>query len=878
VRLRRVEVRAFRKIGYLVVDGLSDGLNVVVGDNEAGKSTLLAAMRAALFERHRVRGEAAEAMLPYGQSVRPEVALDFELGGKPWRLRKAFCQRPEAELVGPGGERLTGDAVEERLAELFGFTPPGKGRSKPEEHQGVHGLLWVEQGASHRALGVGAGREAVAAALEAEVGQVVGGERGRALLAAAEERRDAFWGKNDKPVGAYRVLLGEVEELAKRKAELEAQLANHDAKVAELGAKQEALARHAREDRLNLALRELASAKEACLETQRLEDALNGAGERRRRERVVRDAAAERRRAREGLVRKMDEARASLARTEEAAEEARGYLAGEEGRARSAEDRLERARAALRETEERVRVIELAIERQAAVARLSKLEEQLSAAEAAEATRREALAAAAAVPIGDKDVGELEALQAALDRARARLDAAGVRIAFLPEGERWVSVDGAPHDQAVPLRLSRDAELRLEGYGRLVVHPGGGIGELARQAAEAARALERGLERHGFPGVAEAKTALRAKAEARREAETQGRIVAAIAPEGMESLRQAIGRERAVSAPPAPEAVAAAACATEAELDEAKRTQDSAAEAVRTGEAAAKTARTAHAAVDRETATLNERAAAAKREHDAAVRELSAARAQAADEQLAEALEKAEAALGLAERAEAAARAALARADPELAALRLKRAEGAERAIRADLERLTRDTRDLEVELRALGRDGIGEQLAEVEGRRGLKRRQAAARDLEAAAARLLCGTLAEAQREAKDRWLAPVRRRVAPYLRLIRSEGDVVLNEDTFEIEDLVRGDVKEPFQALSVGAREQVAVITRLALADALRVSGRPSAVILDDALVNADEARLERMHLVLHKAAEALQILVLTCRERDFARLGAPIHRVG
>jgi uncharacterized protein YhaN len=72
-------------------------------------------------------------------------------------------------------------------------------------------------------------------------------------------------------------------------------------------------------------------------------------------------------------------------------------------------------------------------------------------------------------------------------------------------------------------------------------------------------------------------------------------------------------------------------------------------------------------------------------------------------------------------------------------------------------------------------------------------------------------------------------------------------------------------------------VAVITRLALADALRASGRPAAVILDDALVNADEGRLERMHLVLHKAARTLQILVLTCRERDFARLGAPMHRV-
>ncbi len=447
MRLRRLEVRAFRKIDHLVVEGFADGLNVVVGDNEAGKSTLLAALRTAIFEKHRVGGEIAQAMLPYNQSVRPEVALDFELGGEPWRLRKAFCQRPEAELAGPGGERLMGDAVEERLAELFGFTPPGRGRSKPEEHQGVYGLLWVEQGASHRALGIGGGREAIASALEVEVGEAVGGEHGRALLAAAEERRDGFWDKRNKPRDTYKVLLDELDGLAQRKAELEAQLGGLGAKVAELGTKQEALARHAREDRLNQATRDVAAAKVAHADAQRFQGALKDADERLRRERTMRDAAAERHRIREGLARKVDAARASLARAEEAAEEARAILASQEAKARSAEDRLDMARMALRQAEGRVGAIEQAIARQAAIERLAKLEEQLSAAEAAEAKRREALAAAAALPVVEKDVADLEALQTALDRAQARLEAAEVRIAFLPESERSVSVDGAPHDR-----------------------------------------------------------------------------------------------------------------------------------------------------------------------------------------------------------------------------------------------------------------------------------------------------------------------------------------------------------------------------------------------------------------------------------------------
>ena len=134
-----------------------------------------------------------------------------------------------------------------------------------------------------------------------------------------------------------------------------------------------------------------------------------------------------------------------------------------------------------------------------------------------------------------------------------------------------------------------------------------------------------------------------------------------------------------------------------------------------------------------------------------------------------------------------------------------------------------------------------------------------------------------QAQRESRDRWLGPVKERAAPYLRLVQPDTDILLNESTLEIEALVRRGISEPFGRLSVGAREQVAVITRLALADLLHGAKRPSAIILDDALVNTDEARLHRMHLVLQRAGQTMQVLILTCRERDFLQLGAPIRRL-
>ena len=76
MRLRRVEIRRFRKLaGPVVLDRLGDGITVIGGDNEEGKSTVLAALKAALFEVHSVGGAVREQMTPHDGGV-PEVLVD----------------------------------------------------------------------------------------------------------------------------------------------------------------------------------------------------------------------------------------------------------------------------------------------------------------------------------------------------------------------------------------------------------------------------------------------------------------------------------------------------------------------------------------------------------------------------------------------------------------------------------------------------------------------------------------------------------------------------------------------------------------------------------------------------------------------------------
>src|SRR5512134_3819949 len=125
MRIRSIQIRDLRKLtGPVCIDGIGDGITVISGANEEGKSTVLEAIRNVLFTRHRTNGAVADWMQPFGQSVRPEISLDFEIDGKRYALRKAFCRRSEAELTWTGG-RATGDAAEDKLQELLRVALPG---------------------------------------------------------------------------------------------------------------------------------------------------------------------------------------------------------------------------------------------------------------------------------------------------------------------------------------------------------------------------------------------------------------------------------------------------------------------------------------------------------------------------------------------------------------------------------------------------------------------------------------------------------------------------------------------------------------------------------------------------------------------------------
>lgn len=119
--LRRLAVRDFRRFERFEV-GFAPGLNVVVGTNEAGKSTLREAITLALFQDPKTTDRKVLGLRRWRASSQFAVELEFEADGRSYLLAKDFQARTaRLEERGSGETLEDARAVERRIKELLGL-------------------------------------------------------------------------------------------------------------------------------------------------------------------------------------------------------------------------------------------------------------------------------------------------------------------------------------------------------------------------------------------------------------------------------------------------------------------------------------------------------------------------------------------------------------------------------------------------------------------------------------------------------------------------------------------------------------------------------------------------------------------------------------
>jgi len=146
----------------------------------------------------------------------------------------------------------------------------------------------------------------------------------------------------------------------------------------------------------------------------------------------------------------------------------------------------------------------------------------------------------------------------------------------------------------------------------------------------------------------------------------------------------------------------------------------------------------------------------------------------------------------------------------------------------------------------------------------------------------LLCEML-EAKRHATlQRLQAPLLQRLQHYLKLLFPGSSMELDEGLSPqtlIRRLASGQTEVgSVDALSFGAREQLRLISRFAYADLLAAAGKPTLLILDDALVHSDDSRLAQMKRVIFDVAQRHQVLLFTCHPNAWRDLGVSVRGIG
>jgi DNA repair exonuclease SbcCD ATPase subunit len=871
LKIKRLRIENFKRFrSPFELAGLSDGLNLFVAPNEAGKSTVAEAIRASFFERH--RSTAVESLRPWGDSsATPTVEIEFSLSGKPARLLKAFLGKKRCELT-VDGTALSGNVAEDHLGSLLGFRFAGKGANAPE-HMGIPGLLWMRQGTSHEiADAVRFASEHLRNALGESLGDLAATSGDAVLKAVEAERKELLTASTNAPRGA-------LSEAISRKEALEFELAELRSAIETYRSGVDRLATLRRDRDREEAIRPWQTLREQLERAQtQLAEAKGLADKKSALDIVLKQATVQ-----------VNAVRSQLQTMERDVE----ALGMREKNLLAAQDRLGRSQVEMQAWEPRHLAAAqvdskaregLRISRQAAarvthakaVADLSSqlgiLELALSQAQLEDHKLTDLRSQAQALSLSATELTRLRHSADALRTAQARLDTVATALEFTLQPTALVQVAGQGVTGSTRLTVVARTDIHIAGVGQISVLPGGA--DLDRLASERDRhqdELAALLQALGVDSVATAEERLRLQALRAAEAKAAEAVLATLAPKGLAALaadvksqttRLAEARSLLETMSLPPDGVPALTV-IQAEAEEAA----------------------ARSALAETSAKLNETKVAtanANAQVQAAEEELKAVQATVNDPLRAERKAEANRALTDALAHQASTEGAMTDLATQLQAANLS-------VLAQDVERIERSLRQseatrnqravditrLEADLEAKGALGQEETAAQKQRELELSQRRFAELDRRAKALDHLWKLLDEKRAALARRLRAPLQKHLNHYLQILFPGSSIEVEEDLSpgRITRVgLNGAESGEFEDLSVGTREQMGVVARLAYADLLQAAGKPTLLILDDALVHTDQDRLGQMKRVLYDAAARHQILIFSCHPHAWHDLGA------
>lgn len=862
--LRLWNVRKFAGRG-VAIENIGDGVNVLSAENEFGKSTSFDALHAAFFQPFSGTPKPVQMLRPYSGGS-PQIEVDVETREGRFRISKTYYTGKNAIITEIATKRIIAqaDAAEAWIANLI------RGGSS-----GPAGLLWVQQGATE--IGGGSNKEkdeerrvredVLTSVTGDEVEFLTGGRRMLRVLDRTNAKLEALVTSTGKPKtgGPYAKTLSELEALREKEAELASQIS--ELRTA-LDTRRKKLVRL---KDLNDPDAVKSRLQQESVETERLDAAKEQSGKL---------ATAE---AQEKLAIEKCQAAKSQFENYQSKLERLSKLVEQtvDGETQHKDVQLKRdetisanetSQTALQTCEERLttaRVLLDAVKRakeaERAAEQSTELKTQLEKAEKLRGQIEKLTAESDVLSVDDDVVDRLETLERRIETLNAMIlaESVTVRINYVEAGETRIIGDGCILADGQTITISSKTRFEIPHIGELTVSAGSDASdeELEEELQDVREQLRNGLSQIKCDSVSAAKEQLvfaRAKSSSlmlkRSELETR-------APEGIDALRKRSAELGELCNSSAPQDI---------NIDEAELELAAAIEAHRLAQSEREIARSAYHDAKEEFLRTDIMVAGVRKERDGLETELGSEIEQNDKlKSLQDALTDEQETLVVSQTATEKLRANA----PDLVSVTAayERATSILDRAQAEIDVLNKDVAELDGRISVSSGHGIEDVYEEIKGRYRSVENRVERFSHEISALTRLKQALEEARSSAKERYFEPVMAELKPLLTLLLDEASITFDEATLLPRTLGREGLDEDITSLSGGMREQLAVLTRLAFARLLAKSGNAVPVILDDALVYSDDERIERMFDALHRQASDLQILVFSCRQRAFERLG-------
>ncbi|MDO6825009.1 AAA family ATPase [Marinobacter sp. 1_MG-2023] len=866
MKLQSLRVEQFRQFSKgLELGDLQPGINLIHGPNESGKSTLVRAIRAAFFERY--RSKSAEDLAPWGDSsAAPTVEILFEHNGQRWQLDKRFLKRHRCDLL-VDSTAFSGEEAEEKLAELLGYQFPKKGASK-EEHWGIPGLLWVEQGTGQdieKAVLHAGGH--LKSALNNLVGEVAS-SGGDEVIQAVEQQRQELLTATGKPRGDYLALANTRETLQQEVGDLQERIDQYKVQVDRLGILANEHEQASRDRPWEEARRGMQRAEVKYREVEALQEqqtrGMDTLKQLQQNLTLLQQSQAHWRSQNEQLelrhqsyqkaTKQLEQEELASPELVKAVESARKHYhiaseAVQHAHLRDKRQRLQKECAKL-ETE---------------LAKLKQNQEQANSIQASlDGARKQKKKNLIDVNV----LRQLKQNQRELDDTNIRIQTVATRVTWHLDSGKELTLDGQNIAGQGEKLLLEPGVLEIPGLGSLGIQPGGeDLESLRRQQERLKQSVSQQLSAMSVDSVEAAEMKQGRLQEAEAQIQRFDDLLKSLAPQGVEQLNSAkaeveselLTRTAELEALPAAAAIESddkPLSLVESQLKQAEERLTDAEARQRNQEAQLLKARYVSETACREWQRMQEELNSPERQKqmDELNRDIAAAEKQ-----------KAELESSLKERD-----AQIREARPELLKQDIERYRAtAEHQEKAQQNRAL-ELSEIRARLEAWGAEGLEEQHNEQAAELEHVNRRYLELDRRAKALDLLLNLLKDKRQALTRRLQAPLQKHLDHYLSVLFPEASLEVDENLMPGK-FSRGSELGQMAELSYGAREQMGLISRLAYADLLQEAGRPTLIILDDTLVHSDAERLDGMKRILFDAATRHQILLFTCHPEKWRDLG-------